>query len=283
MPKHKFKILCNTFTFLENDNKGYSTWAKESKHIEWVHEGHGSGGQQETFDSLTSEDETFYVDRYLPVAFQDTKSKKKYGMILECGWLNAEIINDVKNRLDEYMNCYDMIFTWNEELCDLHDRIKWIPGMGSWIKEPQIYPKSKLVSMIASNKSWLPGHQQRLHMIEQLKDYVPLFGRGFQEVELKEEALADYMFSVAIENKDDWFTEKLLDCFLTGTVPIFWGTPNLSKWFNMDGVIILEDGFDIESLTEEMYHERKDAIKDNFERALKMEQIEDYIWENYFE
>ena len=46
MPKHKFKILCNTFTFLENDNKGYSTWAKESKHIEWVHEGHGSGGQQ---------------------------------------------------------------------------------------------------------------------------------------------------------------------------------------------------------------------------------------------
>ena len=49
MPKHKFKILCNTFTFLENDNKGYSTWAKESKHIEWVHEGHGSGGQQETY------------------------------------------------------------------------------------------------------------------------------------------------------------------------------------------------------------------------------------------
>ena len=70
---------------------------------------------------------------------------------------------------------------------------------------------------------------------------------------------------------------------MTGTVPIFWGTPNLGKWFNMDGVIILEDGFDIESLTEEMYHERKDAIKDNFERALKMEQIEDYIWENYFE
>ena len=26
-----------------------------------------------------------------------------------------------------------------------------------------------------------------------------------------------------------------------------------------------------------------DAIKDNFERALKMQNTEDYIWENYFE
>ena len=120
-------------------------------------------------------------------------------------------------------------------------------------------------------------------MIEQLKPYAPLFGRGFNEVKYKEEALADYMFSVAIENMDNWFTEKLTDCFLTGTVPIFYGTPNVGKWFNMDGIILLEDGFDIEKLTPEMYEERKEAIQDNFNRALKMEIVEDFIWENYFE
>ena len=90
------------------------------------------------------------------------------------------------------------------------------------------------------------------------------------------------MFSVAIENNDQYFSEKLLDCFLTGTIPIYYGTPSVGKWFNTEGMIILEDSFDIESLTEEMYYDKLDAVKDNFERALKMEILEDFIYENYF-
>ena len=90
------------------------------------------------------------------------------------------------------------------------------------------------------------------------------------------------MFSVAIENSNQYFSEKLLDCFLTGTIPIYYGTPSVDKWFNMDGMIMLEDGFDIEGLTEDMYYSKMDAVKDNFERALKMEIVEDYMWENYY-
>lgn len=278
--KKEFKLLNDTFIHLSNGNKGYTTHGKESKYIQWIHEGEGQ--QQKTFDSLSNGDETFYVDRFLPLGFNEDKSSKKYGILLECGWIVKPLIDDIKNNLDSYMSCYDMIFTWCEELVDLHDRIKWIPGSGSWIREPKIYPKSKLVSIIASNKSHLPGHQQRLHMIEQLKPYAPLFGRGFNEVKYKEEALTDYMFSVAIENMDNWFTEKLLDCFLTGTVPIYYGTTSVGKWFNTDGMIFLEDEFDIESLSEELYVSKKNAIKENFNKALKMEIVEDYIWENYF-
>ena len=121
-------------------------------------------------------------------------------------------------------------------------------------------------------------------MVEQLKDYAPWFGRGRGDMELKEkeDGLCDYMFSVAIENSNQYFSEKLLDCFLTGTIPIYYGTPSVDKWFNMDGMIMLEDGFDIEGLTEDMYHSKIDAVKDNFERALKMEIVEDYMWENYY-
>jgi hypothetical protein len=276
-----FKLLNDTFIHLTNGNKGYTTHGKESKYIKWIHE--GEGRQQLTFNNLTSDDETFYVDRFVPTGLQDKISKKKYAIVLECCWLVQPLIDDIKNNLDKYMSEYEMIFTWSEELCDLHDRIKWIPGSGSWIREPQIYPKKELVSIISSNKSHLPGHQQRLHMVEQLKDYAPLFGRGFNEVEYKEEALADYMFSVAIENADNWFTEKLLDCFLTGTIPIYYGTPNIGKWFNTDGMIFLEDGFDIEELSEGLYKSKIDAIKENFEKAKKMEVVEDYIWETYFE
>ena len=182
------------------------------------------------------------------------------------------------------MKCYDKIFTWSEELCSMHENICWIPGYGSYILEPKIYPKDKLVSIICSNASWLEGHRDRLAMVEQLQDYAPWFGRGRGDMELKEkeDGLCDYMFSVAIENSNQYFSEKLLDCFLTGTIPIYYGTPSVDKWFNMDGMIMLEDGFDIEGLTEDMYHSKMDAVKDNFERALKMEIVEDYMWENYY-
>ena len=276
-----FKLLNDTFVHLTNGNKGYSTHGKESKYIKWIHEGEGK--QQLTFNNLTPDDETFYVDRFIPAGLQDNVSKKKYAILLECCWILNPLFEEIKNNLDAYVNAYEKIFTWNEELCELHEKFCWIPGNGSWISEPQIYPKNKLASIIASNKSHLPGHQQRMHMLEQLKDYAPLFGRGFNEVEYKEEALADYMFSVAIENADDWFTEKILDCFLTGTVPIYYGTPSISKWFNPDGIIFLEDGFDIEELDEDLYKSMEPAIKDNFERAMKMEMLEDFIWETYFE
>ena len=37
--------------------------------------------------------------------------------------------------------------------------------------------------------------------------------------------LKDYMFTIVIENvvDDCWFTEKLMDSLLTGTIPIYWG------------------------------------------------------------
>ena len=37
-----------------------------------------------------------------------------------------------------------------------------------------------------------------------------------------------------------YFSEKLLDCFLAGTIPIYFGHCDLSKHFNMDGVISLK-------------------------------------------
>lgn len=281
--KKKFKLLNDTFIHLDNNNKGYIVHAKESKYIEWVHL--GVGKQQQTFDSLTEEDETFYVDNFLPLGLSDTKSKKKYGIILESHWISQPVIKQLKENFEQYMNCYDKIFTWNEELCGMHENICWVPGYGSYIKEPKIYDKSKLVSIICSMQSWLPGHRDRLSMVEQLAPYAPWFGRGRGDMEIKdkEEGLCDYMFSVAIENSNQYFSEKLLDCFLTGTIPIYYGTPSVGKWFNLDGMIILEDGFDIESLTEEMYYSKMEAIKDNFGRALKMEIVEDFIWENYFE
>ena len=47
------------------------------------------------------------------------------------------------------------------------------------------------------------------------------------------------MFSIAIENSRNgcYFTEKILDCFTTRTVPIYWGCPDIGDYFDMNVII----------------------------------------------
>ena len=51
------------------------------------------------------------------------------------------------------------------------------------------------------------------------------------------------MYSIVIENSkySHYFTEKILDCFISGTVPIYWGSPSISRFFNEKGIIQFHD------------------------------------------
>jgi len=92
-------------------------------------------------------------------------------------------------------------------------------------------------------------------------------------LEFKVDGLKDYAFSVAVENGrvPDYFSEKLIDCFLTGTVPIYWGVPTVGKWFNMDGILRFETVEEAErcvaSLTMDKYLAMLPAVTDNYHRA----------------
>ena len=138
-----------------------------------------------------------------------------------------------------------------------------------------------MISMIASNKKMCEGHRLRLQWVERLWGQVDMYGRGFNEIALKEEGLCDYMFSIAIENGQygTYFTEKLLDCFATGTIPVYLGAPDIGNYFNKDGIIDLTEQFDV---SDQIYYNKMNAIVDNLNRVKKMEVLEDFIWENYF-
>jgi hypothetical protein len=116
--------------------------------------------------------------------------------------------------------------------------------------------------------------------VNKIGDQVDLFGRGFNEIENKEEGLCDYMFSVVIENGfyQSYFTEKLLDCFATGTIPVYLGTSDISDYFNKDGIIDLTEEFDV---SEEIYYSKIDAIKENLEKIKTIEVLEDFIYMQY--
>lgn len=263
----KFNLVGDTFTHLSDGNKGYSVACKESKYIEWVQDG--------------SAEATFYVDNALIAAFQDHRTGPKFGWLLESKFVTPQIVESVRKNADAYLRIFDTIFTHSQELLKLSPKFKWVPAQGFWIKEAKIYEKKKMVSMIASNKKMFEGHIKRLEWVEKLRNHVDLYGRGFREIPLKEEGLCDYMFSVAIENGqyETYFTEKILDCFATGTIPIYLGAPDIGKHFNREGILDLKEGL---AISEGMYFSKMDAIQENLQIAKSMEVLEDFIWLNYF-
>ena len=264
MQKHKFNLVGDTFNYI--DAPKCSVSGKSSQFTEWVDDG-GDG--------------TFYIDDAINYGINDKKSGPKYLWLLESKFIKPGLVESIIENRELIENTYEIIFTHDQRLLNLGDKFKWVPAQGFWIKEPKIYEKSKMISMISSNKRMCEGHIKRLEWVERIGDQVDLYGRGFNEIATKEEGLCDYMFSVAIENGqyETYFTEKLLDCFATGTIPVYLGSPDIGNHFNMDGIITLSNEFDV---SDDIYYSKLDAIKDNLERVKKMEILEDFIWENYF-
>lgn len=268
--KKQYNLVGGGFNNYDNGNKASSIHKQESKFIEWVDYG---------------AKETFYVDHAIGLAFDDEDSLKKYAWLLESANIYPEIIEDVKRNYLHYIRTYDMIFTHHQELLKLHPKFKFAPLYGSWITEPKLHDKSKLISMICSNKLMCKGHQYRLFWAQKLQGEIDFYGRGFNEIGNKEEGLVDYMFSIAIENAsyETYFTEKIQDCFATGTIPIYYGSPDIGKFFNPKGIITLNDDFDIALLTPDLYYDKLDAVKENLEIVKSSLINEDYIYKIYLE
>ena len=165
-----------------------STLYKKSKNITW-------------FYNQNVCEETFYVDNSIKSGINDNISKKKYGLILESNFIIPGVVNFCINNLDILKKEYTYIFTHDKRLTDLDSKLfKFAPANGTWIEEPKIYKKTKLVSMVSSSKNITPGHNFRLDFIDKNKCHFDLFGRGFNEIKNKEQGLKDYMFSICIEN-----------------------------------------------------------------------------------
>jgi hypothetical protein len=155
----------------------------------------------------------------------------------------------------------------------------------------QIYDKCKMISFITSNKTMTEWHRFRLSCVQKLIQSnvaVDLFGKGIKDIKGKIEGLRDYKFSVTIENglHDNYFTEKILDCFLTGTIPVYKGCKNINEFFDINGIITFDTEDDLveilNNLTDADYESRKDAIQINFELAKKYAYDNDLLYEKFF-
>jgi hypothetical protein len=153
----------------------------------------------------------------------------------------------------------------------------------SFLSHGEIYPKNKLVSMICSNKTMCKEHLYRQSIIKKFSDKCYHFGRGFNKLINKEDGLKDFCFSFAMENAtySNMFTEKITDCFMTGTIPIYYGISNIGDYFNTDGIIKLTDDFKIEDLSFDLYFSKIKAVKENLKLSMDLLLAEDYIFSNF--
>ena len=186
---------------------------------------------------------------------------------------------------------YDILFVSDKQWLGKAPNIKYCPAGSNlpWIKNQQVFSKSKLVSMVASEKKVTFGHHVRHEIAEKFKDKIDLFGGAAGSKRIgdggtpwpdKSETLNPYMFSIVIENDkyETYYTEKLTDCFATGTIPVYWGAPDIGDIFNKDGIIELTPDFDPKMLTKELYESKIDAVRDNFNRVKELVNSDDQLY-----
>ena len=224
-----------------------------------------------------------YVDRF-PL-------KPKEGIrILWCVEPNevSRLRNHVINRYKEF----DLILTWHKEVLDTCPNAKLFPFGTSWIldfdltKEKEYCITSivggKTITQYQIMRQGLPKINEMvstipIHLFNSKNEPytgTPLIDRYIQDSEIKNELFYS-QFHIAIENMSsyNWFTEKLIDCFQTKTIPIYLGCPNIGDFFDTRGMFIVKNLDDItnvcNSITTETYHQMLPYIQENYERSFK--------------
>ena len=106
--------------------------------------------------------------------------------------------------------------------------------------------KTRLMSVITSNKAFTKGHRERIEFVMKLKehygDQLDLFGWGFNDFKNKWDVIAPYKYHIAIENcsTPHYWTEKLADTYLGNAFPFYIGCENIGDYFSEDAFIKLD-------------------------------------------
>jgi len=193
----------------------------------------------------------------------------------------------------KYFDYFDYVFTsWGKEYSQ-----KVVPhqGMLPWhiqksydeliALHPETLDKKDQVSWITSNLRNRSGHRRRMKFLQAIRKQgfeFDLFGRGFQPVDDKFDALASYKYSIALENFscNDYWTEKIADSLLSWSMPIYWGCKNITKYFPEEALILIDPSKPAEAIMQinqaiedKKWEKNLDAIAEARDRILNNYQL----------
>jgi hypothetical protein len=212
-------------------------------------------------------------------------TRKEYVRIL---WvIEPNEISRLRDTIIKNSNKFDLILTWDKEILKSCSNAKLFPYGTTWIENFEFREKEYCITSLIGNKNGCEGHLMRQMLPERLESVtsipINLFisannpgKKTYNMLSMKSGTLKNELFysqyHIAIENVFDtnWFTEKLIDCFQTKTIPIYVGCTNIGDFFDIRGI------FHVKSI-DELIHTCNEITPNTYKNMLK------YVEHNYNE
>jgi hypothetical protein len=246
-------------------------------------------------DLLDQSQPVFFCNESLNELTYNNWTGEIYGLLFE----SPAILPKTYDLVPTYIDKLKYLFTPNADLIKAYpEKARYIPGGGVWNSvnansiENTFTAKQFLVSMLSSSKMMCGLHHFRLNVAnmlkqnEELSPHVCIQNPG--EYINPSETLKRYCYSVIIENhiSDNYFTEKILNCFATGVIPIYFGAKNIDYFFDGSGILKFHS---LDSLAKILgtlsfdgWERKVPVLKENMRLAkTKYRCIEDYMFMNY--
>jgi hypothetical protein len=176
----------------------------------------------------------------------------------------------------------NLVITWRRDLLDVLPNSIFMPFGTTWINQDSLtFDKENKISYLTSNKVMTPSQHMRKRIYSKLKDVKSINGFDMvahvspPKIERKEELLDTFKFSVVVENGvyENYFTEKIIDCFATKTIPIYNGCPNIGDFFDTESIFAFNDENDLmdvlHSIDEDAYEKLISHVENNYIKSKK--------------
>tara|TARA_R110001599_G_scaffold353117_4_gene590309 strand:+ start:302 stop:1081 length:780 start_codon:yes stop_codon:yes gene_type:complete len=192
-----------------------------------------------------------------------------------------EILNLTESIIKNSGN-FDLILAWDKNILSKCGNSKKFIFGSSWINQDKfVANKSNQISFLTSNKLFgnVVGHKLRHEVFNKLSnqynDFTVLKLMTPPRIEDKSIMFTEAKYSIIVENvsSQNWVTEKLIDCLVTKTIPLYWGCPNVGDYFNESGILTFTSFEELlillNSLTIGHYESLVDVVNENYLKSLE--------------
>lgn len=212
-----------------------------------------------------------------------------------------DTISKIYAYLKDHSHLFDFIFCYDPSQLQKPNVYKRTAG-NTWI-EPVFYKsiditqKQFMISNITGFKSGCLGYNLRhqLYSYQKVFEKFPItFYRSSAHIIIDEITInpcipekplsskyilfEKYQYHIVIENTRELncFSEKLIDCLITKTIPIYYGCENIGEYFDTTGWIILTNPenflqdlyIQLDKLKESYYMNHLETIEKNYQTAI---------------
>jgi hypothetical protein len=227
------------------------------------------------------------TDHYLKPRFlKSTFFNFPIGLILE----PLEYLQISKRKIVKASTHLRHVLTYEDNLIEI-DCNKFLPYYvgGSQIKGTEkliLNDKIEEISFVLSSKKITSGHKLRHKIVyNYAKEYnLKLFGNGISEFKERHVPFSPFKYSIVVENNNNkhLFTEKLVDCLLYKTIPIYYGGQKALEIFNPKGILYFSNQLELEKILNSIkfgsVNISEDIIKENQQIAFEYMFKELNIW-----